>query len=183
MCHGRIFDGHQPSTAWQWRSQPKNFGGAKMFEFRRITLFWLEKHLSKHKMTTFSKNLERAWPLWPPLATPMLPGIIEIEYVLQYETRKQGLLLPWKRKLEAGLMLKMTWYVHYHVLEYLCFLATNTLSLRIDCSARCIIKCCFYFYSMHVQNLSHWSCTVGRPWTICLFINWATCLKRLRRLL
>jgi len=37
----------------QWRSQPKNLGGGKMFDFRRITLFCLEKRLSKHKMTTF----------------------------------------------------------------------------------------------------------------------------------
>ena len=28
-----------------------------MFDFRRITLFCLEKRLSKHKMTIFSKNL------------------------------------------------------------------------------------------------------------------------------
>jgi len=28
----------------------------KMFNFRRITLFCLEKRLSKHKMTIFSKN-------------------------------------------------------------------------------------------------------------------------------
>jgi len=27
-----------------------------MFDFSRITLFRLEKHLSKHKMTIFSKN-------------------------------------------------------------------------------------------------------------------------------
>ena len=27
-----------------------------MFDFRRITLFCLEKRLSKHKMTIFSKN-------------------------------------------------------------------------------------------------------------------------------
>jgi len=33
---------------------------------------------------------------------------------------------------------------YYHVLslEYLCFLTTNRLNLRIDCSARCVIKCC-----------------------------------------
>jgi len=30
--------------------------GAKMFDFRRITLFCLEKRLPKHKMTMFSKN-------------------------------------------------------------------------------------------------------------------------------
>jgi len=28
-----------------------------MFDFRRITLFCLKKHFSKHKMTTFSKSL------------------------------------------------------------------------------------------------------------------------------
>jgi len=39
--------------ATQCRSQPKNFGGAKMFDFRRITLFCLENRLSKHKMTIF----------------------------------------------------------------------------------------------------------------------------------
>jgi len=43
-----------------------------MFDFRRITLFHLEKRLSKHKMTIFSKNFGGAQPLWTPLATPML---------------------------------------------------------------------------------------------------------------
>jgi len=42
-----------------------------MFDFRRITLFCLEKRLSKNKMTMFSKILWGAWPLWPHLATPM----------------------------------------------------------------------------------------------------------------
>jgi len=33
---------------------------------------------------------------------------------------------------------------------------------------------------MHVQQLSQWkSCPVGEPQTLCLFINWATCLKKL----
>jgi len=50
------------SNALQWRSQPKNlvgakkFGVGKMLDFRRITLFFLEKRLSKHKMTIFSEN-------------------------------------------------------------------------------------------------------------------------------
>ena len=46
----------------------KNFGGSKIFDFTRITLFCLEKRLSKHKMTTFSKNLGRRHlgPLYPP---------------------------------------------------------------------------------------------------------------------
>ena len=60
----------------QWRSQPKNLGGvkkfwaAKMSDFRRITLFCLEKRLSKYKMTICSKNWGGIAPL-APLATPM----------------------------------------------------------------------------------------------------------------
>jgi len=45
----------------------QNWGRAKMFDFRRITLFCLEKRLSKYKMTMFSKNLGRhgpSGPLW-----------------------------------------------------------------------------------------------------------------------
>ena len=56
---------NQYTNCGQWRSQPTNLGG-EMFDFRRITLFWLEKRLSKHKMTIFSKNFVGAWPLWPP---------------------------------------------------------------------------------------------------------------------
>ena len=37
----------------QWRSQPKNCWRGKMFDFKRVTLFCLEKRLSKHKMTAF----------------------------------------------------------------------------------------------------------------------------------
>ena len=35
----------------------QKFGGSKMFDFRRITLFCLKKRLSKHKMTIFFKIL------------------------------------------------------------------------------------------------------------------------------
>jgi len=43
-----------------------------MFDFRRITLFCLEKRLSKHRITIFSKNFgEGVAPFAPPLATPM----------------------------------------------------------------------------------------------------------------
>jgi len=42
-----------------------------MFDFRRITLFRLEKRLSKHKMTMFSKNFWGAMAPLSPLATPM----------------------------------------------------------------------------------------------------------------
>jgi len=37
-----------------------------MLDFRRITLFCLEEHLSKHKMTIFSKNLWGHVPFPPP---------------------------------------------------------------------------------------------------------------------
>jgi len=43
---------------------PKNFGGTKVYDFRRITLFCLEKRPSKHKI--FSKHFGGPWPLWPP---------------------------------------------------------------------------------------------------------------------
>ena len=48
-----------------WEGQ--KIGGSTIFDFRRITLFCLEKRLSKHKMTIFSKNLgESMSPLAPP---------------------------------------------------------------------------------------------------------------------
>jgi len=46
--------------------EPKIFLGDKMFDFRRITLFCLEKPLSKHKITIFSKHLVGACYLWRP---------------------------------------------------------------------------------------------------------------------
>ena len=37
-----------------------------MFDFRRITLFCLEKRVSKHKMAIFSKYFGGPWPLLLP---------------------------------------------------------------------------------------------------------------------
>jgi len=37
-----------------------------MFDYRRITLFCLEKRFSKHKMTIFSKNFGGHGPFGPP---------------------------------------------------------------------------------------------------------------------
>jgi len=54
---------------FHWRSQPKILG-REMFDFRRITLFCLEKRLSKHKMTIFSK-IWGGMALLAPLTTPM----------------------------------------------------------------------------------------------------------------
>jgi len=39
-----------------------------MFDFMRIKLFCLEKRLSKHKLTIFSKNLRGHGPFAPPFA-------------------------------------------------------------------------------------------------------------------
>jgi len=51
-------------------ASPKIFGeilvGPKIFDFRRITLFFLEKRFSKHKMTIYSKNSGGIAPLFPP---------------------------------------------------------------------------------------------------------------------
>ena len=58
---------HRPSGA----ASLEILGETKMFDFRRITLFCLEKRFSKHKMTIFSKHLGGAWPLCPTPATPM----------------------------------------------------------------------------------------------------------------
>jgi len=51
-------------------ASPEIWGG-KMFDFRRIKLFCLEKRLSKHKMTMFSKNFGGHGPFGLSLATPM----------------------------------------------------------------------------------------------------------------
>jgi len=48
-------------------AQPaQKFGEAKMFDFRQITLFCLEKRFSKIKWLYFLKIWEGAWPVWPP---------------------------------------------------------------------------------------------------------------------
>jgi len=38
------------SQSTQWRSQPKNFFGVKIFDFRRTTVFYLGYRFSKNKM-------------------------------------------------------------------------------------------------------------------------------------
>jgi len=73
----------------QWRNQPKKLWGpkklvgAKVYDFRRITLFCLEKRLLKHKMTIFSKNFRGSHgPFGPPLATPMADFIASKFYTV-----------------------------------------------------------------------------------------------------
>jgi len=62
-----------PWKIFKWSGNPNSgvaspkIWGAKMFDFRRITLFCLKKRLSKHKTSTFSKNLGGHGPYGPPL--------------------------------------------------------------------------------------------------------------------
>ena len=59
---------------YQWRSQPKNCGCGKMFGFRRITLFCLEKRLLSTKWL-HSKNLGGMAPLPPGYAYAGYPEV------------------------------------------------------------------------------------------------------------
>jgi len=79
---GNHKNAHNPRR--QWRSQPKNLGGAKSFgagkmlDFWRITLFCLEKRLSRHKMTIFSRNFLGGMAALAPLPTPIHEGIYTV---------------------------------------------------------------------------------------------------------
>jgi len=50
----------------QWRSHLKNLG-AKMFDFRRATVFLFGRRFSKHKMTRYAKNFGGYVPPGPPV--------------------------------------------------------------------------------------------------------------------
>ena len=54
-----------------------NICGAKMFDFRRVTVFCLGCRLPKHEMTIHAKNSGGIAP-WAPLATPMTGNTIGI---------------------------------------------------------------------------------------------------------
>ena len=56
------------SSVYQWRSQPKNVFGAKMYDFRGITLFVWKNSSQSTKWLYFPK-IWGAMALWPPLAT------------------------------------------------------------------------------------------------------------------
>jgi len=76
----------------QWRNQPKNlggvkiFGGTKMLGFRRITLFCLEKRLSRHKKLYFP---EIFWGHGPS-GSPCLRLWYEAPWVEQSATFQSG---------------------------------------------------------------------------------------------
>jgi len=57
-----------------------------MFDFRRITLFCLEKCLSKHKMTMFSKNVGGHGHFGPPdYAYDLVDVFVSVEFFTYFE--------------------------------------------------------------------------------------------------
>jgi len=71
VCKNISFHNWQNVFAGSGVASPKFFG-AKMFGFRRVTVFCLRHRFSKHKMTRYAQNLGR-WPPGP-LTTPMFAG-------------------------------------------------------------------------------------------------------------
>ena len=107
FTHGRIMFWilNYASSWWQWRSQPKNFGGAKMFDYRRITLSCLEKRLSKHKITIYSKNFGGSM-------APLAPTV----YAYGWWYRLSSLL---SRDWKLGCSAKVTLFMTYHTSRYI----------------------------------------------------------------
>ena len=72
----------------QWRSQPKNLGGAKKwgaqkmwFQANNTILFG--KLILKAQNDYIFKKIGRAWPLWPPLAAPMVGVPDSVEQLMR----------------------------------------------------------------------------------------------------
>ena len=62
-----LVGGYQQQALGQWpKKRPKNFEGVKMFDFRRITLFSLEKRLSQSTKWLRSKNFGWHGPFGSP---------------------------------------------------------------------------------------------------------------------
>ena len=76
-----------------------------MFDFTRITLFCLEKRLSKHKMTIFSKNFWGEWPLCPPrlrLWTSIFCKLIEFHPEKWFQKQLKSKFKIWKRYISSA---------------------------------------------------------------------------------
>jgi len=74
-----------------------------MFDFNRITLFCLEKRLSKQKMTIFSKHFGGHGLFGSPRATPMLLGNIQQPWtVVRPYGNSQFFLSPMERRRQPG---------------------------------------------------------------------------------
>ena len=74
-----------------------------MFDFNRITLFCLEKRLSKQKMTIFSKHFGGHGLFGSPRATPVLLGNIQQPWtVVRPYGNSQFFLSPMERRRQPG---------------------------------------------------------------------------------
>jgi len=111
-----------------------------MFEFRRITLFCLEKRLSKHKMTIFSKNLGGAWPLWPPswlrLFQAVQPFRLMLFLIKALTTIiSEHIVYPCVRFLHEGSCLK---FIKMRATPFLSFSCWNNSFYDCQCSKRTV---------------------------------------------
>jgi len=92
-----------------------------MFDFRRITLFCLEKCLSKHKMTVFSENLGVAMvPLDP---RGYAYGTCNIARTFQRLTQwfgARGIAPPYPPRYASGLIIMLMANFGLNALQTLC---------------------------------------------------------------
>ena len=85
-----------------------------MCDCRRITLFCLEKRLSKHKMTIFSKNLGGHGPFAPPACA--------YEWMKGLQKAKSDEMVPGCRQ-QLGFPRKLNYYLFDHLqysLKFVC---------------------------------------------------------------
>jgi len=128
------------------------------------------------------KNAESCWSWFQHLGSVATSATLRtIRNCWRHFMANLRLLPSWKRNLEADLNVEDDLICALLCIEpRICMLssnkqvAENIVLLNVVCR-------CFYSCSVHVQQLSYWrSCMVCGPGTLYLFINWATCLKRLR---
>jgi len=124
----------------QWCSQPRNLGGAKMFE--RITLFCLEKFLSKHKMTTFSKNLGVHGPFGPPWLHLCVWHLFVV-----VPTLKRALLLL-DLRFEFDLLISSP-------ISRICLQSLSLFHVSLECTMRLVYRDMILFLCMFDTLLDH----------------------------
>ena len=149
-----------------------------MFDFTRITLFCLEKRLSKHKMTIFSKNL---WGEHGPFGSPWL----RLWYWLcswkqanvdPHQTRYK-FAYCWdrlNRKRFSHIFQKQcNWKIVYYCTRDHCAAVTSALVLDISIFARLKVNCEVMLANFKLLNESSRKelrgavkARVHRPWPI-----------------
>ena len=141
-----FFQASTTTSQHQWCSQPKNLFGGNMFDFRRTTLFCLEKRLLKHKRTICSKNLGKHGP----------PG-----YAYERHLFWSGACLGW---LDLCVMLQL-------IRLDLCLSNQVTLSVHLICWSEILHRCVFTRALLPIILLS--VLTVSKCDTIFFWSNWA----------